>query len=71
MDELTEQGYVEVRLGALQPARAGYNVREEIESVTDEFYFHQWPDLDSATVAWLHDALTRLIAALPASPGAQ
>jgi hypothetical protein len=63
--DLTEQGYVEIRLGALQPTRAGYNVREEIESVTDEIYFDQWPDLDGETITWLHDALTRLIAALP------
>lgn len=68
VDELTEQGYLEIRLGTLQPTRAGYNVREEIESVTDEIYFDQWPDLDSATIAWLHDALTRLIAALPDAP---
>jgi hypothetical protein len=68
VDELTEQGYLEIRLGTLQPTRAGYNVREEIESVTDEFYFHQWPDLDGPTIAWLHDALTRLIAALPDAP---
>jgi hypothetical protein len=71
VDELTEQGYLEVRLGTLQPSRAGYNVREEIESATDEIYFHQWPDLDSATIAWLHDALTRLIAALPGVPPAR
>jgi hypothetical protein len=68
VDELTEQGYLEIRLGALQPTRAGYNVREEIESVTDEVYFHQWPDLHGATIAWLHDAMTRLIAALPDAP---
>jgi hypothetical protein len=71
VDELTEQGYLEIRLGTLQPTRAGYNVREEIESVTDEFYFHQWPDLDGPTIAWLHNALTRLIAALPDAPGEQ
>jgi hypothetical protein len=71
VDDLTEQGYLEVRLGALQPTRAGYNVREEIESATDELYFHQWPDLDGATVAWLHDALTRLIAAMPDGPSAR
>lgn len=70
VEELTEQGYLEVRLGILQPTRAGYNVREEIESTTDEIYFDQWPDLDSPTIAWLHDALTRLIAALPDAPTA-
>jgi len=70
VDELTEQGYLEVRLGILQPTRAGYNVREEIESATDEIYFDQWTDLDSATIAWLHDTLTRLIAALPDAPTA-
>jgi hypothetical protein len=69
VDELTEQGYLEIRLGALQPTRAGYNVREGIESVTDEIYFNQWPDLDGATIAWLHDAMTRLITALPDAPG--
>lgn len=71
VDELTEQGYVEVRLGALQPTRAGYNVREQIEADTDEIYFHQWPDLDGATIAWLHDALGHLIAALPDAPAAR
>ena len=65
------QGYLEVRLGALQPTRAGYNVREGIESATDEIYFHQWPNLGGPTVAWLHDALARLIAALPDAPTAR
>lgn len=64
--ELIEQGYVEWRAGVLQPTRAGYNVRETIEGDTDDLYFHQWPNLDSATVTRLHDLLTRLIAALPA-----
>jgi hypothetical protein len=71
VDELSEQGYLEVRLGALQPTRAGHNVREGIEADTDEIYFRQWPALDSATVAWLHDTLGRLIAALPDAPGAR
>lgn len=66
--ELIEQGYVEWRLGVLQPTRAGYNVRETIEGDTDELYFRQWPDLDSATVNRLHDLLTRLIVALPEVP---
>ncbi len=65
VEELIEQGYVEWRLGALQPTRAGYNVRETIEGDTDELYFRQWPDLDAATVNRLHELLTRLIAALP------
>lgn len=65
VEELGEQGYVEWRSGALQPTRAGYNVREAIESDTDELYFRQWPPLDADTLNWLHDALVRLIAALP------
>ena len=68
VDELTEQGYLEIRQGILQPTRAGYNVREEIEANTDELYFAQWPHLDGETVAWLFDALSRLIAALPEAP---
>jgi len=68
VEELIEQGYVEWRLGALQPTRAGYNVRETIEGDTDELYFRQWPDLDAATVNRLHELLTRLIAALPEAP---
>jgi len=68
VEELIEQGYVEWRLGVLQPTRAGYNVRETIEGDTDELYFRQWPDLDPRTVNRLHDLLTRLIAALPDSP---
>ena len=68
VEELMEQGYVEIRLGSLQPTRAGYNVREQIESDTDEIYFDQWPDLDSATITWLHETLGRLIAALPDAP---
>jgi len=70
VEELIEQGYVEWRLDVLQPTRAGYNVRETIEGDTDELYYRQWPDLDSATVNRLHDLLTRLIAALP-EPSAQ
>ena len=68
VEELTEQGYLEIRQGVLQPTRAGYNVREEIESNTDELYFAQWPHLDGETIAWLHDTLGRLIAALPSAP---
>jgi hypothetical protein len=68
VEELVEQGYVEWRQGALQPTRAGYNVRETIEGDTDEIYYHQWPDLDPAAVNRLHDLLTRLIAALPEAP---
>lgn len=68
VDELMMQGYVEVRLGILQPTRAGYNVRETIESDTDEIYFDQWPDLDSETITWLHKGLGQLIAALPDAP---
>jgi len=68
VEELIEQGYVEWRLGVLQPTRAGYNVRETIEGDTDELYFRQWPDLDSATINRLHDLLTRLIGALPDAP---
>jgi hypothetical protein len=66
--ELTEQGYVELKAGALQPTRAGYNVREAIESDTDELYFRQWPPLDPDTLGWLYDALSRTIAALPDAP---
>ncbi len=69
--ELTEQGYVELKAGALQPTRAGYNVREAIESDTDELYFRQWPPLDPDTLGWLYDALSRTIAALPDAPSAQ
>ena len=57
VEDLLEQGYVEWRNGALQPTRAGYNVREEIESNTDDLYFRQWPALDPATLTWLHDTL--------------
>jgi hypothetical protein len=64
VDELIEQGYVEWRRDILQPTRAGYAVREYIESDTDEHYFSQWPDLTAGEIAWLHDALQRLIAAL-------
>jgi hypothetical protein len=71
VDELTMQGYVEIRLGILQPTRAGYNVREQIESDTDEIYFDQWPNLDSATITRLYDHLSHLIAALPDAPGSQ
>ena len=69
--ELTEQGYVELKAGALQPTRAGYNVREAIESDTDELYFRQWPPLDPDTLGWLYDALSRTIAALTDVPPAQ
>lgn len=68
VDELIEQGYVEWRAGALQPTRAGYNVRETIEGDTDDLYFRQWPALDPAIVTRLHDLLSRLIAAFPATP---
>jgi len=68
VEELTEQGYLEIRQGMLQPTRAGYNVREEIEANTDELYFARWPHLAGETVTWLHDALSRLIAALPNAP---
>jgi hypothetical protein len=71
VEELTEQGYVELKAGALQPTRAGYNVREAIESDTDELYFRQWRPLDIDTLGWLHDALSRTIAALPNNPSAQ
>lgn len=67
VEELAEQGYVETKAGALQPTRAGYNVREAIESDTDELYFRQWPPLDPDTLGWLYDALSRTIAALPNS----
>lgn len=66
--ELVEQGYVEWRGEVLQPTRAGYNVRETIEAETDERYFRQWPPLAPDEVAWLHDALRRVIANLPAAP---
>lgn len=65
VEELIMQGYVELKAGALQPTRAGYNVREAIESDTDELYFRQWPALDPDTLGWLYDALSRTIAALP------
>ena len=68
LEELLEQGYVEWRLGVLQPTRAGYNVREQIEGDTDDLYYRQWPDLDSATVNRLYDLLTRLLAALSEAP---
>ncbi|HEY8600605.1 MAG TPA: hypothetical protein VIL85_19370 [Thermomicrobiales bacterium] len=71
VEELTEQGYVELKAGALQPTRAGYNVREAIESDTDELYFRQWPPLDPDTLDWLYDALSRTIAALPDNPRSQ
>ena len=64
VEELLEQGYVEWRLGVLQPTRAGYNVREQIEGDTDDLYYRQWPDLDSAAVNRLYDLLIRLIASL-------
>lgn len=70
VEELIDQGYVEWRNGVLQPARAGYNVREAIESDTDDLYFRQWPPLDPVTLTWLHDTLGRLIAALPDAPRA-
>ncbi len=66
--ELVEQGYVEWRGGTLQPTRAGYLIREEIEAETDRRYFSQWPPLDPEEVAWLHDALARVIVGLPESP---
>lgn len=67
--ELVEQGYVEWRGATLQPTRAGYNVRETIEADTDDLYFRQWPPLVPDEIAWLHDALARVIAGLPdASP---
>lgn len=65
VEELIEQGYVAWRGDTLQPTRAGYNVRETIEADTDELYFHQWPPLAPDEIAWLHDALSRVIAALP------
>lgn len=68
LDELVEQGYVAWQGDTLQPTRAGYGVREEIEAETDRYYFEQWPALDPTTVAWLHEALDRLIDALPDSP---
>jgi hypothetical protein len=68
VEEFIEQGYVEWRHGALQPTRAGYNVREAIESNTDDLYFRQWPPLDLAALTWLHDTLRRLIDALPEAP---
>lgn len=71
IDELAEQGYVEWKAGALQPTRAGYNVREAIESDTDDLYFRQWPPLSPDDLSWLHAALTRLIAALPENDTAQ
>ncbi len=67
VEELVEQGYVEWKAGALQPTRAGYNVREAIEGDTDDLYFRQWPALAPDTLAWLHSSLGRLIAALPES----
>ncbi len=68
LEELLEQGYIEWKRGLLQPTRAGYNVRETIESDTDDHYFRQWPPLTPADLAHLHDTLTRLLAALPAPP---
>ena len=68
LDELIEQGYVEWRGDTLRPTRAGYRIREEVEAATDELYFGQWPPLDSEEVAWLHDALQRVIAGLPDAP---
>lgn len=65
VEELIEQGYVARRGDTLQPTRAGYNVRETIESDTDDLYFHQWPPLAPDEIAWLHDTLRRVIAALP------
>ncbi len=70
VEELIEQGYVEWRGPALQPTRAGYNVRETIEADTDDLYFRQWPPLAPDEIAWLHDALARVIDGLPdTSPG--
>lgn len=69
--ELIEQGYVEWKAGALQPTRAGYNVREAIEADTDDLYFRQWPALDPDHLSWLHGSLTRLIAALQEGDTAQ
>lgn len=69
--ELVEQGYVEWRGDTLQPTRAGYNVRETIEAETDELYFQQWPHLAPEEIAWLHDALSRVIDGLPDAPPRQ
>lgn len=66
--ELVEQGYVEWRGGTLQPTRAGYQIREEIESETDRRYFSQWPPLSPEEIAWLRDTLERVIAGLPDAP---
>jgi hypothetical protein len=65
IEELAEQGYVEWKAGAPQPTRAGYNVREAIESDTDDLYFRQWPPLSPDDLSWIHATLTRLVAALP------
>lgn len=62
--ELVEQGYVEWRGATVQPTRAGYQIRETIEAETDRRYFHQWPPLPPAEIAWLHATLTRVIAGL-------
>ncbi|MDP9371177.1 MAG: hypothetical protein M3Q65_01700, partial [Chloroflexota bacterium] len=68
VEELVEQGYVEWRGETLQPTRAGYRIREDIEADTDDLYFRQWPPLAPDEVAWLHDALSRAIGGLPNAP---
>lgn len=68
VEELVEQGYVERRGETLSPTHAGDNVRESIEADTDHLYFRQWPPLDPHEVAWLHDALRRVIDNLPEAP---
>lgn len=68
VEELIEQGYVMQNGDALQPTRAGYNIREAIESDTNDLYFRQWPALDPATLVWLAQTLQQLIAALPDTP---
>lgn len=67
VDELVEQGYVVWRGDTLQPTRAGYAIRETIEADTDDLYFRQWPPLAPAELAWLRDALARVIAGVGSS----
>jgi hypothetical protein len=57
-----EIGWVEVAdvAGTYRPAQTGRELREKVEQLTDEYFFHPWSVLKERELAELYELLTRL-----------
>jgi len=65
IEQLIAKGYVVRDAERLRLTEHGQATRDALEAETDRIFFAPWPPLSSPDIAWLHDALKQVIAALP------